>query len=77
MTDVIGATNTMMVALGLSGLALAGPIGAGTSAGNMTMAWVVAKAVAAAPYPALVTIAKDWFPASPGSTVGVRTIRCY
>jgi sugar phosphate permease len=69
--DVFGGTNTLSASLVVSGAVLTVLIGGGRGAGAMTFGWVLARAVSTGPYPALCSLACNWWPCSHGAAVGV------
>ena len=69
--DVFGGSNTLSVALVASGVVLTSLIGFGRNIGSMTVGWVLARALSTGPYPALCSLAREWWPDSHGAAVGV------
>ena len=69
--DVFGGSSTLSVALVASGAVLTSLIGLGRNVSSMTAGWVLARALSTGPYPALCSLAREWWPDSHGAAVGV------
>lgn len=69
-SDYFGGQKTMAASLVLSGLAFSVVIGGASSAASMTAGWVLVRIISTGPYPALCSLAKEFWPGCHGSAVG-------